>query len=443
MAICYEFPPQVVAGAIWTGKLLQAVQAQGWQIDVLSGFPQPEMPQASSLHYVPHRWPHQVAGFLQRWKLDKLTDFFIWPDPSQFWIRSATRRAMQIIEETKPDLILNFMLPYAAGQVGLALQQQTGLPLVYCFSDAQSCTDMHPFFPTVFHYHHARRLEDAYVRAADRVVYVSQFNADLVRSRQAPVHQGKFRVVRLGAEPAEFAPRGEPAADPTRFRIIYTGTFSGWHDWHQTRPWLSRCKRWWDELGRYKVAQLDYRTHSPIYIGHAMQQVLARHPEWQGRLHLDIYGPQTCSLDYARKVLASQKLDHLITVHGKVSRDEITYHTRQADLLFHGVQARVDGSPGGRIASKTYEYLMTDRPILAAVPLGENWNYYLHQPGVFLVHPHDTSAMTTALEQVASSWFSGTPLRFDRSTLLPELNYAHRGQQLSDILQEVLDDKNK
>ena len=65
----------------------------------------------------------------------------------------------------------------------------------------------------------------------------------------------------------------------------------------------------------------------------------------------------------------------------------------RADLLFFTLPRRPDGSRGGRISAKTYEYLLTDRPILAAVPRGENWDYLQGKPGVWLMEPDDEAAM--------------------------------------------------
>ena len=68
------------------------------------------------------------------------------------------------------------------------------------------------------------------------------------------------------------------------------------------------------------------------------------------------------------------------------SRDRRSPNGANCGPILQCVQNRTDDTPGGRIASKTYEYLMTDRPILAAVPKGENWDYYAGKPGVWLVH---------------------------------------------------------
>jgi glycosyltransferase involved in cell wall biosynthesis len=109
----------------------------------------------------------------------------------------------------------------------------------------------------------------------------------------------------------------------------------------------------------------------------------------------------------------------------------------KADLLFLTLPARPDGSLGGRISAKTYEYLMTDRPILAAVPKGENWDYLEGKPGVWLVEPTDVAGMAKAITQLAAAKLSGKPLSFNRSELHEQLSYSTRAEEFDKILTKV------
>lgn len=81
---------------------------------------------------------------------------------------------------------------------------------------------------------------------------------------------------------------------------------------------------------------------------------------------------------------------------------------------------------------------MTDRPILAAVPKGENWDYLQDKPGVWLVEPTDTKAMSQVIATVAAAKFTGNPLRFDRSHLLSELSYINLVKDYLHIFDRVL-----
>ena len=99
---------------------------------------------------------------------------------------------------------------------------------------------------------------------------------------------------------------------------------------------------------------------------------------------------------------------------------------------------RVDQKPGERISLKTYEYLMTDRPILAAVPDGENRNYLQDKPGVWLVEPTDIEAMAKVIEKLAIEKFSGDLLSIDRAKVKSEVSYTNRAKEFEKVLEKVL-----
>ena len=442
IALCYEFPPWLLAGAIWTEKLLSGLHNRGWRFEVVTAASGGRM-FGVPVHSVPNPGPPPWLSVLGRASFGKFREWWVWPDEAVYWKEAAHRFARELIRNRKPQLLVNFMMPYGAGLVGEKLAAETGLPLVYCFSDSHSCTDMHSSFPTYFHYRHARALEDRYVQAASAVVYVSQFNADLVKSRQPVAARGKFHTIRLGAEPSEFAPLPGVGPDPAGpLRVVYIGSMGGWYDWYKRRPTLSWVRRAWGNLGRHRVARLDHRTHSPVYIGKAVQKVVAARPDWRGKIFVDVYGSRIATEEQIAKVLEVTGVKDVVRVHGPQSREEIGWQTRTADVLFQCVQNRVGNTPGGRIASKTYEYLMTDRPILAAVPKGENWDFYDGKPGVSLVLPDDVDGMARAIAAAAQAKFDRheTP-SINRSTLRDDLNYAHRAQQLEAVLDRVLKER--
>jgi hypothetical protein len=100
---------------------------------------------------------------------------------------------------------------------------------------------------------------------------------------------------------------------------------------------------------------------------------------------------------------------------------------------------RVDGSRGGRISAKTYEYLMTDRPILAAVPQGENWDYLADKPGVWLVDPGDRQRMTEVIAELADAKFAGRALSFDRRHLQEQLSYEARAAEFATVVRTAIE----
>lgn len=387
---------------------------------------------------VVHGWPvSRVLDIARRLRLNKLVEIAVWPDEWIFWVIPALLAGRRLAKQNRPDAIAVFMMPYSTGLVGIALSKLTGVPLILKLNDSPTCADMH-FFPTRFHYRLSRALEDFYVRAADAIVYVSGTNLESVRERHPPHRARRFHLVRSAAE--EMGPRAT-SPDAERFEIVYTGGMNGWWALIERRSQvgpLQRIYRRWTRLGRYELAALDVSTSSPAVIGEAILGAIAEHSGWSDRLHLTVLGNQFPSHVVAR-ALSLTGVQDVVTVRDRVPHDQVADQVGRADLLFMTLPARLDGSRGGRISAKTYEYLMTDRPILAALPRGENWDYLADKPGVWLVDPHDRRAMKEVIVELTSAKFEGRALSFDRRQLRQQLSYQTRAAEFEEVVRAAIE----
>ena len=134
------------------------------------------------------------------------------------------------------------------------------------------------------------------------------------------------------------------------------------------------------------------------------------------------------------RALAGAGVQDVVTVLDPVPHDQVAGILCRADLLFLTLPDRLDSSRGGRISAKTYEYLMTDRPILAAVPQGENWDYLADKPGVWLVEPNDRTRMAEVISDLAEAKFAGRALTFDRDHLHEQMSYEARAADFQTVI---------
>jgi glycosyltransferase involved in cell wall biosynthesis len=391
------------------------------------------------VYFVASWYPKLLFNFIEKLKLSKLLNLFIWPDKTIFWLFPALFKGYQLCKQQKPDVILVFMMPYSASLVGIGLKWITGLPLVLSLDDSLSCTDMHPVSPSWWHHLLDRCLEKFYVYQADALIYVSQVNMELVKRKQSLSKQSKFHLIRCGVDLLDFATPITESTNNKSFKVIYTGGMNGWYHFSQGHEKESRLKKLyqaWNNFGCYKRAKIDYRSSSPVFVGKAIQQVVAQNSNWENKIQIEVYG-NSFSESVVQSALRNENLTDIISVFGSVSHSQAIQLTRDADLLLITLPDRVDRSSGGRISCKTYEYLMTDRPILAAVPKGENWNYLQDKPGVWLVEPTDIEAMGDVISYVVSAKFSGCPLSFDRTFLKQELSYVNLAEAYMKIFDKV------
>jgi glycosyltransferase involved in cell wall biosynthesis len=435
--LSYRFPPETYALAIRVKYFLNHLRRQGWYIDAITAASEAESQEGLRVHHVPSWTPERLLQALQDLYLGKLVDLFVWPDPYLFWVLPAYLRARRLVRENQYDAIVVFMMPHSTGLVGLLLRRATDCPLIFNMNDSLTCPDMNDQYPTRLHHELARRLEDRYVQAADAAIYVSKRNMERVRDRQPREHRDGFHLIRRGAK-CPPAPRVErPGGE--KFCISYTGGTSGWFVFlEEENPpsFPKRLYKAWEQLGTHSHADLDVRTHSPIYVGRAVKQVLNDHPEWRGRIQVDVYGkryPETVE----NAVLEKFGLQDIVHLHGPVPHDEALRNMAESDLLFMALPDRVDGSPGGRISAKTYEYLRTDRPVLAALPPGENREYLRDKPGVYLTEPDGVTEMTRIISELAAAKFNGDSISVDRSELESSLSGTSRARAFESVLSKL------
>ncbi len=434
LCISPSFAPETTPTAIRASQLLERL-SERWDVTVLTESGEQRAGGGVEVVRVPSRRPRRLLRTLRRLRQDKLIELLVWPDETLFWVPSAVRAGRRLLRAGGYEAILVFMMPYSAGLAGVALARASHLPLILNMDDSPTCTDMHPSHPSRLHHRLATRLEDLYVRRADATVYVSARNLERVGSRQTAELRERMRLVRYGADPAAFQPGSQT---PGRFEIVYVGAMSGWWSLIGERDSpLARVHRAWGGLGRHRTAVLDERTSSPAFLAGAVRRLLAEHPDWQGRIAVSLWG-NPYPADVVERALAAAGAGDLVTVHEPLPHAQVAEKMAEADLLFLTLPDRPDGSPGGRISAKTYEYLMTDRPILAAVPPGENRDYLMGREGVALVDPADEIAMAQAIEPLVERKLAGRALAIDRTRERSELSYDQRARELTAAIEAAI-----
>ncbi|WP_176521585.1 glycosyltransferase [Longimonas halophila] len=442
LAISYRFPPQTYPLAIRVDYFLKHL-AQTHRVRAVTAAPQAAL-RGVEVHHVPERNAARFTRWMRRLRLQKISDLLLWPDSFVLWILPALYTAYRLVQEERPDAIVAFAMPYSGAIVAALLKQLTGLPLIINLNDSPTCPDVNAMYPSRLHAWANAAMEDWLVQTADAVVYVSKRNMERVRRRLPKAHQNKLCLIRRGVRLRD-APKPAARSSDAPVQIVYTGGLSGWHMHRDAddasastwKTWGRAALHWWNHWGTYTTAPLDPRTHTPVYVGQAVQRLVAAHPEWAGRVQVQVYG-NTFPDDVVRRVLHKYDLDSIVQVHDPQPHSDVLRLMHEADVLFLTLPDRPDGSPGGRISAKTYEYLTTQRPILAAVPPGENHDYLVNKPGVFLSRPSDVEQMAAHLEPLVDAALAGTPSTFDRSHLRTLLQSSRRAEAFSAVLEQVV-----
>ena len=134
------------------------------------------------------------------------------------------------------------------------------------------------------------------------------------------------------------------------------------------------------------TGDVDILTRSHVHVLAAIER-LARDPELAGKIELYLAGV----LSKSDREVAERS--PLVRAAGTSRTAETIQMMRSADLLFLPMQDLPPGKRSDDRPGKTYEYLASGRPILAAVPEGDARDIILQAGAGYACDPKDSDAM--------------------------------------------------
>jgi glycosyltransferase involved in cell wall biosynthesis len=127
-----------------------------------------------------------------------------------------------------------------------------------------------------------------------------------------------------------------------------------------------------------------------------------------------------------------------VTLHGFMSHTDSVGLMRSADLLFLPMQNLPPGVRATIVPGKTYEYLASGRPILAAVPDGDARDILAAAGNATLVRPDDVDGLATGIRQALARFRSGTDPPAPDPEVVARFEYGTLAAQLAAVFDRVL-----
>lgn len=287
------------------------------------------------------------------------------------WFITAYWRGARLIRARRPTLIYSCGSPTSGHLAAYLLKRRFGLPWL--------CEVQDPLVYKDFPFGRGKRwwaqlLERLICRHADVAWWFTVPALERARARH-PELGARGRVLYHGADPPRR--RKLPYRKGERFVLAHFGSMSPTRNLTQVLP--------------------------------AIATVLERHPQYRRVLRLRTYGAdldavsQAALQDFAFPE-AIEPMGRLESdpAAGKSGRERVLEAMDTSDclLLLHGV----DGFTEEYFPSKTYEYLWSQRPILALMRRHPQVVELLRQEGHYAVDAEDPAAIVAALETLLQRW---------------------------------------
>jgi glycosyltransferase involved in cell wall biosynthesis len=324
------------------------------------------------------------------------------------------------------DAVIGELIPYGTAGPVSELARRLRVPWIADLQDPWALDEMW-LYPSAVHRLRDRRRMRSILRTADAVVMNTPQAATMLREAFPEFAERRVLSIPNGFDAEDFAETRPERVDDV-FRIVHSGYLHT--DLGLRHRRLRRIRR---ALGGMPVPSVDYLTRSHVFLLRAVDRLLRTEPDLDGRVEVDLLGVETPE---DREVAATYPF---VRFHGYRSHGETIAMLQAADLAFLPMQDLPSGVRAGLVPGKTYEYLASGTPILAAVPDGDARDILAEAGNASICRPADVDCLTNALRERVAAWRSGTLGPAANPDVLVRFERRRLAASLAAVVRDVVD----
>ena len=339
------------------------------------------------------------------------------------------RRVLEEVSSTSPDVLLLTMSPFILSEILEMLPHNSRTKVIVDLRDPWTL-DYWTIQSSRAIRRTQHRLMCRMLQQADGIVLntaeaksqcLEEFGGDLA---------AKTLSLENGFEPEHFS--HSKISGSSKIRIMHTGTF---HCESLYPPRSIRARL--SALRHASRGTIDRTGRTPHHLFRAAQILRTTHPELASRLLFDFVGDVDSDL---LRCVRDDGFESQTTLHGYVDHGRMTELLAQASGLF---------LPGGKLSDevrdpitpgKTYDYLASGRPVLAALHPGSGLDLVSSCPGVFCCDPCDAESIAEAIKKIVifCDGANERDLIEERRSLLAPYLRSSLTTRLSDFMKSVI-----
>lgn len=368
---------------------------------------------------------HRIAGPMPADRTGRRARMARWleqPPPwVDWWVKGARKAGAEL--DGPFDAILANCIPYETAFAAAKLSRELGIPWIADLEDPWALDEMR-VSPTAINHRIDRARMHYGLESAYGIIMNCREAADRLR-REMPDVGRVIAGIPHGFTAEDFGGPPPPRADGA-FRIVHTGSLHTQLGLDHRRT--ARMRRL---LGGTSV-DVDILTRSHLHLIAAIDHLLAAEPALAGRIELHLAG----HLTEADRTLIGER--SYVRPYGQCSHPQTIALARSADLLFVPMHDLPEGRRAGLVPCKTYEYLATGRPILAAVPDGDARDLLSRFGRAHVVRPSDAAGIAAAIRERMRDPHRGVGEDGIGSPLLGPYERRALTRQIAGVLDEVM-----
>ena len=389
--IASHFPPTGGAGVQRTLKFIKYLPSFGILPTVLTGIapaPQRWTPRDETLlEEVPAEVP-----IIRALTADTRTKK---PSARRQRYQAMLEAGEQALSIQSHELILVSMSPFEDARLAASLAERTNLPWIADLRDPWALDEFQVYRTRLHRAIEHWKMRKA-LKSAALIIMNTPESAHQLR-RSFPEITSAVISITNGYDADDFA-KPAPKTEPDKFTIVHSGYF-------HTHAGLQQRQRGWEYrlFGRIeRDVKLLARSH--YFLVKSLELWAKSCPEIFNYVRVRCLGVMTPS---DREVVERSQAATLFEFADYLPHEQCLRAVRQADLLFLPLHEMPKGRRATIVPGKTYEYMASGIPILAAVPEGDARDFVTQAGTGRVCDPDDVDGMLRILNQQFNDWLLG------------------------------------
>jgi glycosyltransferase involved in cell wall biosynthesis len=404
--VAFHFPPEAgSSGVLRTLKYVRYLHEFGWRVTVVA--PRVDAYAVTDLELetqLPASCRVVRTGYLSTRRhlslVGRYPALLALPDVWVGWFPWAVAAGRRVLKADPIDLVYSTSPHATAHLIARSIARRIRRPWVADFRDPWFEEPPEPGAPDGLLFRSLdRRLERSVIESCSAVVASTTGLCELLRKRYPYVFHEKFCAIFNGYDEADFKDMDiEISGHGDRMNIVHAGSLNP--KFRDPRP-LFRALRRCADTRRIDLARVRLRL---------------------------VGGGAFAGSEVVRAAINSLGLDDVVQIVPRVPYAQSLHELANSDLLLL-IQASTDTV--SLVPAKLYEYLRTQRPVLALVHPGATGEVIEMTGGGWMVAPEDEFRLADVLSEAYRGWRANTLRdvvadlnvlrRFDRKALTGEL----------------------
>jgi glycosyltransferase involved in cell wall biosynthesis len=341
---------------------------------------------------------------------------------SKWWIQSAIEMGEKAIAGEDISLIYATMSPYESADIASYLSIKFNIPWVADLRDPWALDEM-TMYPTIIH----KKLElikmKHLLQNASLIIMNTNESATKLKKTFPLFRSKKVITITNGFDKNDFSYKAGNE-DNDYFKIVHSGSL-----WSEIGM-ISNRKQLFYKISKGFCSKVDILGRSPIVLLDALKKWFERSPKVKEDVNVIFVGNMT---DADNLLINNSSISNNVIIKGYLSHIDNIKMVRTADLLFLPMHNLSSGERSTTMPGKTYEYMATGRPILAAVPDGDAKDILSKCGTSFICSPDDVENMINIINKVYDSWKNKSEI------IHPDWNYIYQFERKNQVKKLALE----